>query len=238
MNRLEEIWQAFQKYKSVTETGSLSEGDFISGAEWADEWWNKRILEIDLSSTGRLHNIWKGMRQRCNNPKATGFAYYGGKGIKVCDEWNKFFNFAAWSLLNGYNEELTIDRIDITKDYCPNNCRWASYKIQGNNTSRNHFVKGMTIAQHAENVNMNYRTMHNRIVRSGMDVENALTSPPYNPKTVYQYDMSGNFIARYNSAREACEAISGKSKTRNHIDDVCRGQRNSAFGYKWSYFKL
>lgn len=67
------------------------------------------------------------MKYRCYNPKATSYYWYGGKGIKVCDEWlgdNGFNNFAEWSLKNGYSEALTIDRIDSTKDYCPQNCQW------------------------------------------------------------------------------------------------------------------
>lgn len=80
----------------------------------------------DMSHT-RIYSIWKGMRRRCNNPHAPKYEFYGGKGIKVCDEWNRpyggFENFYKWAIENGYDDTLTIDRIDSSKNYCPENCQ-------------------------------------------------------------------------------------------------------------------
>ena len=81
----------------------------------------------------RLHRIWKGMHTRCNNPNASNYAYYGGSGITVDPRWNDFKTFAAWANKNGYAEDLTIDRIDGTKGYSPNNCRWATKSQQAYN---------------------------------------------------------------------------------------------------------
>ena len=91
-----------------------------------------------LSKT-RIYRIWKGMRARCNNPNNCAYELYGAKGITLCEEWQGeqgFFNFLAWSLENGYREYLTIDRIDGTKGYEPNNCRWATWKQQRQNQHR------------------------------------------------------------------------------------------------------
>lgn len=74
----------------------------------------------------RLYNIWVHMRNRCNNPRREAYKWYGGKGIKVCSDWNQYSSFKEWAMNNGYNDDLTIDRIDISKDYCPDNCRWLS----------------------------------------------------------------------------------------------------------------
>ena len=74
----------------------------------------------------RLYNIWVHMRNRCNNPNREAYKWYGGKGVKVCEEWNEYSNFKEWAMANGYDDGMTIDRIDATKDYCPSNCRWLS----------------------------------------------------------------------------------------------------------------
>lgn len=91
-----------------------------------------------LSKT-RIYQIWADMKDRCNNANNPVFKNYGGRGIKVCDEWlNDFMSFFNWAMANGYQNDLSIDRINVNGNYEPNNCRWATWKIQANNkrTSR------------------------------------------------------------------------------------------------------
>lgn len=78
----------------------------------------------------RLYRIWTNMKARCDNPNGEYYAYYGGRGITYCDEWNDFQAFHDWALANGYDSKLTIDRKDNNLGYCPSNCWWTDRKHQ------------------------------------------------------------------------------------------------------------
>lgn len=82
----------------------------------------------------RLYNIWANMKQRCYNTDNPRFKDYGARGIVMCNEWrNSFENFYKWSISNGYDKKLTIDRIDNDGVYEPSNCKWSTYKEQSQN---------------------------------------------------------------------------------------------------------
>jgi hypothetical protein len=82
----------------------------------------------------RIYMTWNDMKRRCYNTKCKNYRYYGQKGIKVCEEWkNNFINFYNWAMVNGYDDTLTIDRIDVYGNYEPSNCRWLTIQEQQNN---------------------------------------------------------------------------------------------------------
>lgn len=81
----------------------------------------------------RLYRIWTGMKDRCLNPNGKYWEKYGGRGISVFEEWKKFETFKDWALENGYSDELTLERINVNGNYCPENCSWENYETQENN---------------------------------------------------------------------------------------------------------
>lgn len=142
-----------------------------------------------------LYKTWHNMRSRCKNPNATKYYIYGGKGIKVCSEWdNNFKSFYDWSIRSGYKKGLSIDRINSNGDYEPNNCRWTTITKQNNNTSQNHLItyygKTMTIAQWARYKGLSQKILSERI-RRNWSIKRALSTPKVDIKNF------GEFIKNY-----------------------------------------
>lgn len=106
------------------------------------EWAQKHIPNKTHGLTNeRLYRVWMGMRQRCYLKTNNRYKHYGGRGIRVCDEWQDYLNFRKWALTHGYDSKAkrgkcTIDRIDVDGNYEPSNCRWVDAKTQANNTRR------------------------------------------------------------------------------------------------------
>lgn len=129
----------------------------------------------------RLYKTWNNMKDRCNNPKCHAYANYGGRGIKVCKEWQEnFMNFYDWAMQNGYSDSLTIDRINVNKGYCPENCQWANTRQQSNNRRNNHFIeyhgKVHTLKEWSEIFRIPYVDMKSR-TKDGWPIEKILNTP-------------------------------------------------------------
>lgn len=115
-----------------------------------------------------LYHAYTNMKTRCGNPNYCLYHRYGGRGIKICEEWeNSFGAFLEWSLKNGYSDELTLDRINNNGDYCPENCRWTTRVKQSNNRSTNRMVtingETDTLANWARRSGIKYGTLQRRV---------------------------------------------------------------------------
>lgn len=129
----------------------------------------------------KLYKKYRRMVYRCENPNAKSYKDYGGRGIKVCPEWrNDFLKFYEWCMSSGYQEGLTIDRIDNNGDYSPDNCRWATKIQQDNNRRNNKFIsyngETHTLAEWNRICGFTRGTIDGRLSK-GWSVERAITTP-------------------------------------------------------------
>ena len=117
---------------------------------------SKRPLKHGLRKS-RLYGVWFSMNNRCDNPKCKAYKDYGGRGIKVCDEWKKSVNnFYCWAMNNGYKEGLTIDRINNDGNYEPDNCRWSTPKEQNVNKRNTIKLSGVSLKELSDKYNIPY----------------------------------------------------------------------------------
>ena len=130
----------------------------------------KSMFATHGCSKTRLYAIYKGMHARCYNKNMPAYKYYGKRGISICEEWlSDFIKFKEWSIENGYTDGMSIDRIDVNGNYCPENCRWVTMKKQQNNKINSVFLSindtRFTIAEWAEMLNTNKQTLYSKFQR-------------------------------------------------------------------------
>lgn len=133
-------------------------------------------------SKSKIYRIWAGMKNRCYNKNAKPYKRYGGRGVLVCDEWlDSFENFYGWAIASGYEEGLTIERIDNNGNYAPNNCKWIPLGRQASNRSRNKSIKYKgevhNLAEWCRKLGISYSLVHNRINKLGWTFEQAVETP-------------------------------------------------------------
>jgi hypothetical protein len=139
----------------------------------------KRLTTHNQSCT-KLYFVRRSMIDRCGNEKSISYKNYGGRGIKVCDEWlNNQEAFFEWAYQNGYKEGLTLDRIDVNGNYEPSNCRWITQKEQCNNTRVNRYIEmdGVvhTLKEWCDIYNVPYGRVFKRVTVNKMSLREALT---------------------------------------------------------------
>lgn len=141
-----------------------------------------RIGKLNLThgmSKSRIYNVWANIKTRCYNNRCKSYKNYGGRGITMCDEWNLDFDkFYNWAMKNGYDDKLSIDRIDVNGNYQPDNCRWATHKEQSNNTRRTIKVKYnntlYSMKELSEMFNIKYWTMYRALEKNNYEIDSTL----------------------------------------------------------------
>lgn len=168
----------------TTTTSNLVTGTTKSCGCFARESASKvgKANTVHGDTDSRLYRIFRGMKDRCYNPKNKDYVWYGGKGIKICEEWkNNYAVFKNWAINNGYKETLTIERKDFDKDYCPENCEWITIDQQQRNKSSNRLItyngETMILAEWAEKFNIPYKVLCARINDRGHSFEEAINMP-------------------------------------------------------------
>lgn len=141
---------------------------------------NTKHGDSHRSNWNRLYRIWSLMKNRCNNQSTPAYKDYGLRGICVCDQWKTYENFRSWAYSNGYDDCLTIDRIDVNGNYCPENCRWIPMASQSGNRRYCHYV---TIGNETHHLSEWGRIYHIRMatisarIKAGWDSVQAITTP-------------------------------------------------------------
>lgn len=120
------------------------------------------------------YQTWKAMMERCYRGKSHNYSFYGGRGIKVCDEWHNIEEFEKWVEASNYRKGLTLERIDVNGNYDPSNCTWATKKQQANNRRNTKYIeykgKKYSVTEFAEKLGLKRSTVNNRVWR-GWSVE-------------------------------------------------------------------
>lgn len=132
-------------------------------------------------SKSRLYRIWTGMKNRCYNAKQDNYRYYGMRDITVCAEWRDNFEaFYRWAMSSGYNDKMTLDRVDVDREYSPLNCRWATTQEQSLNRTDNRKItycgKSQTLKEWSDETHIAYSCLLYRL-NHGWSVDDALTTP-------------------------------------------------------------
>lgn len=138
-----------------------------------------RSLTVKRHKVSPEYKVWSGIIQRCENPNNNRYDDWGGRGIKMCEEWRTSFDNFLRDMGNRPSPKHQIDRIDNDGDYSPENCKWSDLYEQSHNTRRNRWVeydgRKQTIDQWALELGLKYRTLHARLVDYHWPIERALT---------------------------------------------------------------
>jgi hypothetical protein len=140
------------------------------------------------------------MKERCQNKNSKQYKTYGGRGITICSDWQRFERFMEWAQSHGYKEGLEIDRINVNGNYEPDNCRWVDEQVQQNNRQNTRMVvvdgENIPFSLWAATCQINKHTLWNRIVINGMDTKTA-SCKPSRKKNVALCKLTGEKLPKW-----------------------------------------
>jgi hypothetical protein len=142
----------------------------------------EEVTDMGLAKT-RLYTTWKNMKSRCYNKNIPAYTDYGGRGITVCEDWLSFSNFYEWAMANGYNDNLTLERIDVNKGYFPDNCKWIPKTEQPKNRRNIIRVEGKTLEEISDLSGIDRAEIKSRYFRGARTIQE-LSKPLKKPVLV------------------------------------------------------
>lgn len=188
------------------------------------------------STNSKLYAIWCGMKDRCHNPKYKFYSRYGGRGIKICEEWdNSFSVFQKWAYDNGYDptlsgKEQSIDRINTDGDYCPDNCKWSTQKEQVRNRSNS-----VSMIEDGKIINP-YEFCNKHNITDKLFVYRRLKKEESAEKILHDWNMLHNTPKEYMTVKDAIQLYNVSELTIKHW--IYKGKlKAEKVGNKWFVIK-
>ena len=174
--------------------------------------------------TEKIKRAFYDMKQRCYNQNNKAYKDYGGRGIKVCDEWLNDINaFVEWSLKNNVDFGLSIDRIDNNGNYEPSNCRWATCKQQSNNIRTNRKINDKSLSEIAEETGINRQTICYRY-DNGYDTLEKIKQPVKNHQKKLNFKIAKSIREEYSKGNISQRKLAKKyGVAKNTITQIIRG---------------
>jgi hypothetical protein len=154
-----------------------------------------RLNKTHGATGSRVYQTWQNMRARCLNPNSLGYANYGGRGIKICPEWETFPGFQDWVHSSGWKDGLSIERIDVNGDYSPDNCTWADAATQNANRRFVAVAPDGELWWHKAQSNGITAAAYRTRLFAGWPIEEAATHPMHVRRFARRRDQSGKFAA-------------------------------------------
>ena len=187
-----------------------------------------------------LYKIWSGMKRRCNQKNNYKYKDYGGRGISYCQEWEEFERFAEWAYQSGYKDGLSIERINVNGNYCPENCEWIPFAKQARNRRPSLRIVGedgkeRLVVDIAEEIGIDANVVRARY-ENGWSLQNALYTPLIMQtvrRKVLKIDIeTGKILREYASIGQAAKDV---GVDRSSISRCCAGKSKQSAGFLWEY---